>query len=150
MISSTFACEWLSTVAFGFRIFDFPLGECIEFGGGRAMKKSQSWAVVFCLVALSVGAVGQVENGAITGTVLDPSGAAVANAKITVTNQATNFSVSATTNATGTYNARELPVGNYKVTSEAQGFKTITNSNIAVNAGTVLRVDLKMELGQAR
>jgi outer membrane receptor protein involved in Fe transport len=114
------------------------------------MKKLQPWAVVFCLVVLAVGAIAQVENGAITGTVLDPSGAAVANAKITITNQATNFSVSTTTNQTGSYNARELPVGNYKVTSEAQGFKTVTNSNIAVNAGTVLRVDLKMELGQAR
>src|SRR5206468_6619739 len=69
---------------------------------------------------------------------------------VTVTNMGTNLSVTATTNETGSYAIRELPVGTYRITTEAKGFKTSTDTNVALNAGTIARVDFKMELGQAR
>src|SRR6266516_7582629 len=99
------------------------------------MKKLQ-----FCLVAISIllvvlGAFAQVQNGQFTGTVTDPSGAAIPNVKVTVTNMGTNLSVSTTTNQSGLYTAKELPVGTYKITAEAKGFKTITNNNVVLNAG---------------
>src|SRR5438477_11916613 len=114
------------------------------------MKKLQ-----FCLVAISIllvalGAFAQVQNGQFSGTVTDPSGAAIPNAKVTVTNTGTNLSVSTTTNQSGLYVAKELPVGTYKITAEAKGFKTITNNNVVLNAGTIERADFKMQLGQAR
>src|SRR5438477_9650598 len=114
------------------------------------MKKLQ-----FCLVAISIllvalGAFAQVQNGQFTGTVTDPSGAAIPNAKVTVTNMGTNLSVTTTTNQSGLYTARELPIGTYKITAEAKGFKTSSNANLTLNAGTVQRVDVRMELGQAR
>jgi hypothetical protein len=56
--------------------------------------------------------------------------------------------VSLTTNASGFYTARELPVGNYKITVEAPGFKTRTDSGLVLNAGTIQRADFKMEVGQ--
>src|ERR1700732_3923373 len=97
-----------------------------------------------------MGAVAQIQNGQITGTVTDPSGAAVPNAKVTVANQATNLSVTANTGPTGLYNAKELPVGNYKVTVEAPGFKTFTDSNVKLDVGAITHVDVKMTLGEAR
>src|SRR5438874_3557923 len=114
------------------------------------MKKLQ-----FCLVAISIllvvlGAFAQVQNGQFTGTVTDPSGAAIPNAKVTVTNMGTNLSVTTTTNQSGLYTARELPIGTYKIAAEARGFKTSSNTNLTLNAGTVQRVDVRMELGQAR
>src|SRR5438477_3299661 len=114
------------------------------------MKKLQ-----FCLVAISIllvalGAFAQVQNGQFTGTVTDPSGAAIPNAKVTVTNMGTNLSVTTTTNQSGLYTARELPIGTYKIAAEARGFKTSSNANLTLNAGTVQRVDVRMELGQAR
>jgi hypothetical protein len=109
----------------------------------------------FCLISLvalmfSLNALAQVQNGQFSGTVTDPSGAAIANAKVTIVNQATNLSVVATTNAAGLYTARELPVGTYKITVEAAGFKTFSDAAVVLNAGTIAQVNAKMEVGQAR
>jgi len=105
---------------------------------------------VFALLTLTWSAFAQVQNGQITGTVTDPTGAAIANAKITVTNPATNLSTSATTNSSGNYTVRELPVGTYKVVTEASGFKTVSTPDVGVNAGTISHVDFKMTMGQAK
>jgi len=112
------------------------------------MKKLQFCLVYFSLLVL--GAAAQVQNGQFTGTVADPSGAAIANSRVTVTNMGTNLSVTTTSNETGLYTVKELPAGTYRITTEAKGFKTSTNTNVTLNAGTIARVDFKMELGQAR
>jgi len=114
------------------------------------MRRLQFCLAVFALLALTFSAFAQVQNGQLTGTVTDPSGAAIANAKVTVANSATGFSASTTSNSSGNYTVREVPVGTYKVTAEASGFKTVSNTDIAVNAGTIAHVDVKMTLGQAK
>jgi carboxypeptidase family protein/TonB-dependent receptor-like protein len=114
------------------------------------MKKLRFCLVCFSLLVLVLGAAAQVQNGQFTGTVSDPSGAAIANARVTVTNTGTNLSVTTTSNETGLYTIKELPLGSYRLTTEAKGFKTSTNANVTLNAGTIARVDFKMELGQAR
>src|SRR5216683_1662081 len=114
------------------------------------MNKLRFCLVYFSLLVLVLGAAAQVQNGQFTGTVTDPSGAAIANAKVTVTNIGTNLSVTTTSNETGLYTVKELPVGTYRITTEARGFKTSTNTNVGLNAGTIARVDFKMELGQTR
>ena len=103
------------------------------------MKKLQLCLLSLSLLVFSLGAFAQIQNGQFTGTVTDPSGASVANAKVTVTNVATNLSVTTTTNQEGLYVARELPVGTYKISAEAPGFKTTTNNNVTLNAGTIAR-----------
>jgi hypothetical protein len=113
--------------------------------------KKLLWCFAFLsLLGFAFSALAQVQNGAFTGTITDPSGAAVPNVKVTITNVGTNATVTTTTNNTGLYNARELPPGTYKMSAEAPGFKTFTNNNVALNAGTIQRVDFKMSLGQAR
>ena len=57
------------------------------------MNKLRFCLVCFSLLVLVLGAAAQVQNGQFTGTVADPSGAAIANAKVTVTNMGTNLSV---------------------------------------------------------
>src|SRR5438309_2215800 len=114
------------------------------------MKKLQFCLVLFSLFVLVVSAAAQVQNGQFTGTITDPSGAAIANAKVTATNPATNLTVAATTNATGLCTLKELPAGNYKITAEAPGFRTSTNADVTLNAGTTARVDFRMQLGQTR
>src|SRR5260370_30093554 len=105
--------------------------------------------VVFCTLLLTLSALAQVQNGQFSGTVTDPSGAAVPNAKVTITNQATNLSVTVVSNQTGSYSARELPVGTYKITVEASGFKTFADVNVVLNAGSIAHVDAKMALVEA-
>src|SRR5712692_8121270 len=114
------------------------------------MKKLQFCLVALFLLLMVLSASAQVQNGQFTGVVTDPSGAAIPNAKVTVINTGTNLSVSSTTNQAGAFTAKELPVGTYKITVEAPGFKTSSNANLTVNAGTITHVDIKMQLGEAR
>ncbi|HKM47109.1 MAG TPA: carboxypeptidase-like regulatory domain-containing protein, partial [Terriglobales bacterium] len=113
------------------------------------MKRLQFCLVVFAVLALAFSAFAQVENGQFSGTVTDQTGAAIANAKVTVTNPATNSTVSVTTNSSGNYIARELPVGSYKLTVEASGFKTMSNTNVVLNAGVIAHLDFKLQIGKA-
>src|SRR6266851_435470 len=114
------------------------------------MKRLQFCLVLLSLLALSLGAFSQIQNGQFTGTVTDPSGAAIANAKVIVTNVGTNLSVTTTTDQTGLYKFNELPVGTYRITAEAQGFKTTTNTDLVLNAGSIQRADFKMQIGETR
>jgi len=101
------------------------------------------------VLALSFSAFAQVQNGQFTGTVTDPSGAAIANAKITVKNTATDLSTSTTSTSSGNYVVKELPVGTYTITVEAAGFKTKAASGATINAGTISHVDFPMQIGKA-
>src|SRR5216683_4772648 len=114
------------------------------------MNKLRFCLVYFSLLVLVLGAAAQVQNGQFTGTVTDPSGAAIANAKVTVTNIGTNLSVTTTSNETGLYTVKELPVGTYRITTEAAGFRDFSNKGVTINAGTSTRVDARMLVGQAK
>ncbi|HEY7095840.1 MAG TPA: carboxypeptidase regulatory-like domain-containing protein [Terriglobales bacterium] len=114
------------------------------------MKKLQFCLVLLSFLVLALGAVAQVQNGQFTGIVTDPSGAAIANAKVTVTNEGTNLSVTTTTNQTGNFTANQLPVGSYKITVEAPGFKTASSTKLELNAGTIQHADFKLQVGQTQ
>ena len=114
------------------------------------MKKWQILLVVMSVLVLLLSAAAQVENGQITGNVLDPTGAAIANAKVTIVNTGSNLTLKTTSNGTGGFNVTAVPPGSYKVSVEAPGFKTKNNSGLTVNAGTILHVDMKMVLGEQR
>jgi outer membrane receptor protein involved in Fe transport len=113
------------------------------------MKRLQFCLVVFAVLALTFSAIAQVQNGQFTGTVSDPTGAAIANAKVTVTNPATQLTLTTTTNSAGNYTVKEVPIGTYKLTVEAPGFKSVSNNGVQANAGTIAHVDFKMQIGKA-
>ena len=98
-------------------------------------------ACILALIVFALPASSQVQNGEITGTAADPSGAIVPGAKIVLQNLGTRYEIQARTNSEGIYTAKELNVGTYMVRVEAHGFKTVEASNLALNAGTVLRVE---------
>jgi Carboxypeptidase regulatory-like domain/TonB dependent receptor len=112
------------------------------------MKRLQFCLVVFAVLALTFSAFAQVQFGQFTGTVTDPTGAAIANAKVTVTNPATDLNLSATTNSSGNYTVKEVPPGVYKIEVEAAGFKTTANNGVTANAGTISHVDFKLLIGK--
>src|SRR2546421_10875203 len=66
----------------------------------------------------------QASSGSIEGTIIDTTGAVVPDAKVTATNLQTGLTRSVTTNSEGLYRLLLLPVGNYNVTIEKQGFAT--------------------------
>ncbi|HEV2617429.1 MAG TPA: carboxypeptidase regulatory-like domain-containing protein [Candidatus Acidoferrales bacterium] len=87
-------------------------------------------------------------NAGIQGTVTDNSGAAVPNAKVTVTNQATNVSTQTATSATGFYQVGQLPPGNYTVTVEVTGFQKSQTSDVVVLAEQIRGLNVALQVGQ--
>jgi hypothetical protein len=104
--------------------------------------------VLFGLIFLGIQCSAQLDTGVILGTVLDPSGAIVPNASVVVQNQGTGASSNLTTDDTGNFIASALPVGVYRVTASAPGFKTRVNENLRVQVSDRLRIDLALETGQ--
>ncbi len=104
--------------------------------------------ILFVLLAgLPFRASGQ--EATIVGTVTDPSGAAVANAKITLTNMETTISRIFTTNDSGQYVAVDMHIGHYNVKAEASGFKVAEQKDLALQVGDRTRVDFQLALGAA-
>ncbi len=100
-------------------------------------------AIAF-LSLFALAAFGQ--TGSITGTVVDPSGAAVTNVSIDVRNVDTGAIFQSGTSNTGNYVVR-VPAGNYELTVEAQGFKRFVRSNLVVQTATDARLDVNLEVG---
>src|SRR5450755_4361241 len=93
--------------------------------------------VVFALLAVMsvTGLIGQGVNGTISGSVTDPSGAAVAGATVEVKNTATQLVRTVTTNAQGRYSVPELLVGTYDVRISMMGFQSSVQSGVPVVVG---------------
>src|SRR5579862_9475783 len=99
------------------------------------------------LFALPLACLGQDITGSIAGTALDPSGAGVPGAKVTITETQKNTVVrTVTTGADGNYSAPLLDVGKYSVTIEAKGFKRATQKDIVLNVNDKLTVNLRLEV----
>src|SRR5437867_3642770 len=92
-------------------------------------------------------ASGQAIYGSIIGTVTDPSGAAVPNAKVRVTSISKGTSYEATTNADGNYSVTHLIPDTYNVRVEAPGFKAFETKNIPVSVDAAARVDGQFQVG---
>ena len=87
--------------------------------------------------------------GAVSGTVLDPNGAAVANAKVNLKDAQTGITKEATSTNGGTFLFPDLAIGSYVVTVTAPGFKTATLTNISVSTYQTADVKFILELGAA-
>jgi len=92
-------------------------------------------------------AIAQVITGDVLGTVSDPSGAVVPNAKVTIVNLATNAARNVDTGSSGEYVVNLLPPGHYSIAVEAQGFKSYKIGDLSVSAGDRSRVDVTLQLG---
>ncbi len=114
------------------------------------MKRSTLAAVAALVVLCSLctpSVLAQAVFGSIDGTVTDPSNAAVANAKVTVTDQAKGNSEQTTTNESGNYTVTHLIPDPYTVRVEAAGFKVIEFKDVAVSADAAARIDGQFQLG---
>jgi hypothetical protein len=98
------------------------------------------------LLVLTTGAWGQ-DNATINGTVLDSSGAAVANASISVTNTATGQVRQVTSNTAGIYRFANVGVGQYTLEATAPGFQKYTKTGIIVNVAQTLEEDISFKIG---
>jgi hypothetical protein len=106
-----------------------------------------SAAVTLSLLLSSALAQTTVGTGSIVGTVMDPSGAVVSGARVTITNTGTGQVVNLVTNASGVYNSGALAPGDYKVQISSKGFKGFSQVTV-VQVGNTATVNARLELGQ--
>ncbi|MCA1816222.1 MAG: carboxypeptidase-like regulatory domain-containing protein, partial [Acidobacteria bacterium] len=113
---------------------------------------SRNIARALCLCAFFVLAAGplfaQTSTSRITGTVTDTSGAVVAGATVTAKNEATGVTQTQVTTDAGLYAFASLPVGNYTITVERSGFKTVQRTGNQLLVDTPLTADVTLEAGQ--
>ena len=96
-------------------------------------------------VVLPPPAASQVLYGSITGNVSDQTGAALAGAKVAVTNSETGVVKTTTTDERGAYLLTDLQPGLYAVTMEAAGFRLLSQKGVRLSSNAVLRVDARLE-----
>jgi hypothetical protein len=120
-------------------------------GSSMGVLKLSNLRYLLILLVLLAGlpfrASGQ--EATIVGTVTDPSGAAVANVKVTLTNMETTLSKTFTTNDSGQYVAVDMHIGHYNVKAEATGFKVAEQKDLVLQVGDRARVDFQLTLGAA-
>jgi hypothetical protein len=104
---------------------------------------------LLCLVVLLASDLlaQRSDRATITGVVVDPSGNAVPNATVRIRNDDTGVETTLTTNQSGAYTSPLLVLGNYTVTTELSGFKSIIHSGIQLSGGQAFRRDVTLELG---
>jgi hypothetical protein len=107
--------------------------------GGILHTINSRWFLVlllFPLLFVSPRAQAQgITTGTITGTVVDPQGAVVQNAKITATNSATGVVLNTTSEGDGSFSFRAVPIGTYRIEINAQGFTPATLDKVPVASG---------------
>jgi len=93
-------------------------------------------------------AFAQGDLGALTGSVLDPSGAIIPEATITITNVATGVHWTARSSSAGYYRV-PVPPGTYRLEAEREGFKKALVDNLNVPVAQVVTVDFNLQVGSA-
>ena len=104
--------------------------------------------LVIALLFVCTNLFSQTTQGTIQGAVLDQSGGAIAGATVTVIDVARGISRALTTDGAGQYIANDLTPGTFTVRAEAKGFQALEHSNVLVEVGQTVRVDLVVQPGE--
>ena len=116
----------------------------------RSTSTTLSWrlAAAFLAVSLPISVDAQVLYGSITGNVTDKSRLAMASAKVEALNIGAGIAKQTTTDLRGAFTFNDLQPGVYQVTISAPAFGTAVRNNIQLEANTLFRVDVSLDLAQ--
>ncbi len=115
----------------------------------RAIRSSLLFPLAFVIASLyGLQVNAQVGTGTISGVVMDPSGAFVVGALVSITNSQTGVVTSATTNSYGRYVVPDLIVGKYDVQATKQDFEAQVIRQVLLTVGANIVVDCKLAVGQ--
>ena len=103
---------------------------------------------VVLILSCSVALRAQSTYGALTGTVIDPTGAAVVGATVTLTNVGTSEKQTQATGDTGLYSFVNLYPGQYRLTVDKTGFKHVDRQNVVIQVQQTTRIDIPLSVGQ--
>src|SRR4051812_7169222 len=121
-------------------------------GIARLNSKHGMRALAACALILLVcvphALFSQSSQGTISGVVQDQTGGSVAEAAITVTDVARGIARNLRTDDTGTFVAPSLNPGSYTVRAEAKGFGAVERTNVLVEVGQTIRLDITLQPGE--
>jgi len=106
-------------------------------------------AVIFATLLLGLPLLAAAQEATILGTVTDPSGSAIPNVTITITNTDTHIVTHFKTNDVGQYVVPDLHIGHYDVRVESPNFKTTEEKGVVLQVGDRKRLDFQLEVGTA-
>ena len=110
------------------------------------MRSLSSFA--FCFLWLAVApAIAQTTTAELAGSVTDPSGAAIAKAKVVAANTGTGLNYDAVSDDSGGYLITLLPPGTYTLSVEAPGFRRTVQNNLTLEVNQRAKIDFKLQLG---
>ncbi len=112
----------------------------------RLLTLANLWLFVLLSLIVSLTVVAQ-STATLQGTVTDQSGAVIANTKITVRNQATGFERIVQTDSDGNYQVAALPVGDYRVEAQAQGFGAQAANNLTLEVSRIVVQNFQLKVG---
>ena len=100
-------------------------------------ERSVVLAAVLCpfLLAVTTVSIAQIGNAGLGGTVTDQSGAAIPGAVLTLTNSATGFKATFTSDNSGEYSFRNLTPGTYDLVATKNGFRSYSQKGIVIGKG---------------
>ena len=104
---------------------------------------------LFLFLAQSPSVFGQVDEGSISGTIQDPTGAVIPNAHVTLLNTDQGISLETITNTGGSYTFSPVRIGHYTISASAPGFSTTTQQNVQMPAPQNLQVNVQLKPGSA-
>jgi hypothetical protein len=113
-------------------------------------RRATRWLVVLLCLLSSTPLFAQSTGGRILGRVADPTGAVLANVKITLVNEATAVGSDTQTNSSGDYSFLEVKPGVYDVDFEHSGFKKNIRKGVTVEVNQVVTLNLTMQPGGAK
>jgi hypothetical protein len=114
----------------------------------RRLSRKRAIALLILGLVFTAAVRAQVQTGRVVGSVTDAQKAALPNATVTVTETATNQSVTAAVNERGDFVAPSLNPGLYRVTVSSPGFQTMVINSVEVQVGQSARVDVEMKVGE--
>src|ERR1700733_15309071 len=104
-------------------------------------------AAVFCIMIFFFATKGNDQlagTGSIQGSVVDATGAIIQNANVTATNSATQVKHTAVTGGSGLFSFPNLDIGTYTIEVTVQGFEHYSQSNIVLEVGSSIAVNINM------
>ena len=113
---------------------------------GRTTAISAAVVILAMAILSASQARAQVAGATLSGTVTDPSGAGIADARVSVLNKATGVTRDATTGSSGFYSVPNLISGSYEVTVAASGFSATKESNLTLTVGAQQTLDVSLKI----
>jgi carboxypeptidase family protein/TonB-dependent receptor-like protein len=114
------------------------------------LNKRTTFLTLVCVVLCGVTVFGQGTSGVISGTVLDPQGAALSGATVKIKNLETGATREALIDSSGFYRVTGLAPGLYEAQASAKGFTSETRGNLALTIAEAIMVNFTLKVGEAR